>query len=376
MSIFNQVNILGVGPQDKKQFIEFQKFYSGIMKEKRNNNKKSRCFICKKEKSFCQSHTIPRFVLKNIAENGKLNNIQVFNYSKLYKDETGIANTNTFFLLCSDCDGSKFQDYENQNNIEQLPSQKVMKQIALKTHISRIAKHNKEKKILSEILKIDTTDNLYASLYKEQNIKARLQVANTNYNYHAKQANTVLKNLNLNNDIYKCLYYKQLNYVVPYTIQSSSCITVGFGNDIIVDSFDILDINLILDLHFCIFPLEDKSVIFIFCRNDINCYDTLFEEINKKDENQQLQIINFIAFAYFEDIFLHKKIDKNLIDDNILSKLVFDQLETYAFKTLVQGIGPTEIKREKLKSISENLSLDNAGTIPCLLDSKYKINLP
>ena len=52
--------------------IGIYKEISKIKKEANKYTKGTNCALCGKScTSFCNSHTIPRFVIKNIAENGK-----------------------------------------------------------------------------------------------------------------------------------------------------------------------------------------------------------------------------------------------------------------------------------------------------------------
>ena len=55
--------------------IETYKKISKIKKEANQYTKGTNCALCGKScTSFCNSHTIPRFVIKNIAKNGKVYN--------------------------------------------------------------------------------------------------------------------------------------------------------------------------------------------------------------------------------------------------------------------------------------------------------------
>lgn len=57
----------------KEEIIETQKKVKKILKDSRNQAKKKTCYYCGKPcDGFCNSHTVPAFCLKNIADKGKV----------------------------------------------------------------------------------------------------------------------------------------------------------------------------------------------------------------------------------------------------------------------------------------------------------------
>lgn len=55
-----------------EKVIENRKKLWEIIKEARRRSKPSKCILCGKEQtSFCNSHSIPQFVLRAIEDNGK-----------------------------------------------------------------------------------------------------------------------------------------------------------------------------------------------------------------------------------------------------------------------------------------------------------------
>lgn len=82
--------------------------------------KEDRCFICgKKCSSFCDSHSIPKFVLKSISDSGFVylpvaTRTASKNEQKLlYKSNPGINETQIFKNICRDCDNNVFNSIEN-----------------------------------------------------------------------------------------------------------------------------------------------------------------------------------------------------------------------------------------------------------------------
>lgn len=90
------------------------------------------CLICGQKLPFCNSHTVPQFCLKNIADNGKVNVFDALIGTKLCSSDSGIKSSGTFHVICRKCDGTIFQDYENPEVYSDIPSNKILNQIALK----------------------------------------------------------------------------------------------------------------------------------------------------------------------------------------------------------------------------------------------------
>ena len=94
--------------------IYIKKKISYYTKEAEHKAKGTECIICgKKCSSFCNSHIVPKFILKNIDKNG-----YVYSSAELmdldYKNKMGISNANTFQVICNECDKKYFACYEDE----------------------------------------------------------------------------------------------------------------------------------------------------------------------------------------------------------------------------------------------------------------------
>lgn len=57
----------------RDEIIEATKALNKMIKDSRNQAKQSNCYYCGNDcDSFCNSHTLPAFCLRNIAQNGKV----------------------------------------------------------------------------------------------------------------------------------------------------------------------------------------------------------------------------------------------------------------------------------------------------------------
>ena len=98
--------------KDKGDFnsdINERKKYNKYTKKARDLVKDSKCLYCNKEvSSFCNSHSIPEFCLRNIAEDGKVMTLNTFINIPFNKKEKGIGEAGTFQIICRDCDSKIF----------------------------------------------------------------------------------------------------------------------------------------------------------------------------------------------------------------------------------------------------------------------------
>lgn len=72
------VKLGGMTPEERERYeknkIEINKKVSSLIAEATKNAKLECCILCSKPcSSFCNSHSIPQFALKRIAEDGKSN---------------------------------------------------------------------------------------------------------------------------------------------------------------------------------------------------------------------------------------------------------------------------------------------------------------
>lgn len=130
--------------------IAVRKKINTMLSEARRNAKPQICILCgQKQTSFCNSHSVPQMSLKEIAANGKLlhaSSLIGFDF-EIVDLEDGVNRSGTFNYICKKCDGTFFQDYENPNNIEKYPTDKMLAEIAVKNILLQISKRAVEKQL-------------------------------------------------------------------------------------------------------------------------------------------------------------------------------------------------------------------------------------
>lgn len=132
--------------------IGYKKELNKVLSEARKASKSEKCIYCGKETtSFCNSHSIPAFCLRNIATNGELLHSNKLVNFPLMDFEKGINKAGTFQVICRECDSKIFQEYEEPNNYQNEVTSQMIAQIAMKNYLKAIRVRDKmSKKDLSE----------------------------------------------------------------------------------------------------------------------------------------------------------------------------------------------------------------------------------
>lgn len=118
----NDIEFLKIGLAKEElgdNHLDKKKELNPILAQSRKRAKKDKCIYCNEEKtSFCNSHSIPAFCLKNIATDGYLYYSNTLIDVALLDSEKGVKNAGIFQLICRDCDSKIFQEYEDLSNYE------------------------------------------------------------------------------------------------------------------------------------------------------------------------------------------------------------------------------------------------------------------
>ena len=126
-----------------------------ILKQSRIAGKRQTCALCGNIcSSFCNSHTIPSFIIQRIATNGHVLlpsefSLYIDRYSKKEFDKwtdaiKGVNNTWTFHSICCNCDKKYFGDYESVDALKGPLSNKMMAEITLKNTLLQLDKRAQE----------------------------------------------------------------------------------------------------------------------------------------------------------------------------------------------------------------------------------------
>ena len=73
------------------------------------------------------------------------------------------------------------------------------------------------------------------------------------------------------------------------------------------DVYDNSESLRIQSLHVCLFPMENESIVLLFCHKDDHNYDSFIRQFNSLSEDERLQVIGYILFARTEEMLIAKK---------------------------------------------------------------------
>lgn len=310
----------------KEKIIELRKEYSRIISKSRQQAKKSECLWCgKKITRFCNSHSVLQFVLENIDLDGKLDYFNSMLNLPLINEDKGITEAGTFKLICSDCDNTIFQDYEEFSKLESKPTEVMLEEIALKNVLMMLNKGYFE-------------IELYHTHEKEYDVP---------YPYDVKQEENALderdfwldflriKELRCSSEEFKCTYkmffWKKLNYVIPIASQGLVTLYGDLEGNMVMDTYNTLEEVILKHIPVCMFPLETSSVVVAFYHEDDTEYDNFAEQFNKLEEDEQLAVLSYIVYGYCEDMFFAKKFPHRTWIINKVRDTFMETAEIWAF---------------------------------------------
>ncbi len=347
-------NISNMSPEEK---LERDKALSRNISEARKRAKRDTCIYCGKQvTSFCNSHSVPRFVLDNIDAAGEVlsHNAILHLPPSALKENPGLKKAGTFQIICEDCDHIIFRDYENPESysVASSLSSDILAQIALKNYLFVIAKRRFE----IELRKI-TQENVGFDICQEE-IDVFEMDLNHYTNKYRKAKNAVVKK----SSSYYMFYYKLLDYVVPIAYQGVVALSIGLDGEMINDVYNHNPKYCVSDLHICVFPLENQTAIMLFIEDGDKRYRKFYKKFNALPLEEQLGIINYILFLYTEDYFLSKSIYDELQNDSIRE---CSSLSLIAYKD-----SPAEDSSPLLR---EKLDLSNWRSIKNFLSEEYKL---
>lgn len=338
--------------------IEINKKITHLDAAAAKNAKQDCCFICKKKcTSFCNSHSVPKFVLQRIACNGKVVSPLQGEVPSM-GNNLGVKKAGTFHLICDECDNTAFQQYENPNAYSIQPTDQMLAQIALKDLLLQVSKRFTERelyKLLGEEFpdRSNLTDEkIFIGDYDLRDYLEDL-------GYAKKSLSERIWNR------YYLAYCKVLDYVVPYGAQSSITMISDFEDNIINNIFSFDHKYRMKDIHVAVFPLERTSVVLLFVKHGETRYRKFFRQLNKLSEEDQLAAINYIIFCYTENVFLqpelHQQLKKNekFMD---VCRISTDYVTTTPF-----------VAEDPLTRAIQEFSLTKRLEIPNLLSREYSL---
>lgn len=340
--------------------IDINKKMSKVYSDARHNSKASKCLVCEKsDVKFCNSHSIPQFCLRNISSTGKLSTTnEVIDMRFFLKKTAGINEAGTFKNICTGCDSTIFQDYEKPETYEKQPDNKVLSEIALKCSLRMIYKRNVEIEVYKQMLKIGSN----------QQAKSLIRTFSSDlvdYTEDFKKAKSNVKS-SVGNGYY-LVYYKVLDYVVPYAFQSQITLHVDLENKIVNNIYSYKENYHMKDLYICVFPLKASTAIIVFIDNNEKRYKNFIKQFRKLSEIDKLALINFIILRNSEEVFYSDDASfRKVLKSNDLKKLCGN---TNNLELTTNDLFDSNL----IEGVKVNSSLQDYKKYPNLLSEDYKL---
>ena len=177
-----------------------------------------KCPICDKRLGkVCNSHSIPKMILKTIETNGHFYNKNMVDNMTFFSKETGRNNTGTFHYICESCDNNYFSDYEKPEAIHVMPNNLFLVEVAVKNIILKM----QQKAFESAMLKYDQAIVQSKRLIDREDA---IKVLELDYRDYSECLDKLKKDKQGNATNFKIIYRVVLPYVTPVAFQE--CFTI------------------------------------------------------------------------------------------------------------------------------------------------------
>ena len=349
---------------------EFRIVFSKIREEARRRIDQTKCLICGGEMtSACNSHTVPRFILNYIADNGCLATLHDDNLAlnAILNDKVGINKADTFYAICRHCDQQVFSIYESEEKLLAFPS---------------MNKTDKTKLLSAIYMKINL-DNYYKKYYLKateevtKEYAAKMNGGQPNFGTNSEVEDLDMKESR--DDVIRCKRYIDENYhagfkvlyfkLLPYRISVACQIHLSPESDLegnlINDLYNPSPAYRIVTMCLCLFPLKEKSFVLLFARDqDIPRLSRFIKQFNSLKEARKQSLLFAMGLTLSEDMFYSSKL-KNILERDPLAAVALGESLPLPF-----GLLPNDdllIRKAPSCSLRDYLALKN------YLSSEYAI---
>lgn len=286
----------------EKNIIEARKTYSKLINKSKQQAKKSECLWCgEKITRFCNSHSLPQCILRNIDTDGKVDYFNSMLNLPLINSDKGINEAGTFKLLCRECDGKIFQDYENLASLCVRPSETVLEEIALKNVLMMLNKR------YIEIELFNNMKNEFSMPYPYEVKQEANSLDERDFWCDFIRIKDMIHTSSDEKSKFKLFYWRQLDYIIPIAFQGLVTLYGDLNGDLVTDVYNTSEDVIVKHMHICMFPLETSSVVFAFYHEEDHEYDNFANQFDELDDDEKLTVLSYIVYEYCEDMFFAKK---------------------------------------------------------------------
>ena len=268
------------------------------------NSKIDECVLCgSKITSACNSHVVPQFILKEVAENGKVSyghSLHSFDVGGV-KKTTGMKDAYPFRLICRKCDGKYFKHYENPNNLakfDMLPEndRKVMFcEMALKAHLAHL--NMKYRKLVA-------LDMVNQGKISELERKGELVLAERlDINEHLDYIRKLKKMMKSNKNPFVVFYSDVLDYQTKIATQTVINFNYDLKGNQIFDPYLIKSNNQCRYFYLMILPYKGKTrVLFFIEKSSVEHVQPIIDDFNELSKEDKLHFL-FVSLIIHDQQF-------------------------------------------------------------------------
>lgn len=284
--------------------IQRQKKISDFFRDAERKAKQNTCALCGEvTTSFANSHSVPQFVLKRIAYDGKLKTFS--DIVGQYDKRNGVNNSWTFHIICFKCENKYFKDYESEETLLSAPNNLMLAEIALKNELLMLSKYRRDRETDRAMLAA-------GMLSDETGVLAETNYYNLrDINFEVRRSKKIIdKSLKTGFIlIFSCL----LDWVTPIAFQSMIRIDTDIFGNVINDTYDLSSGVRMQFLHLAVFPLKEKTCVLLFRHRDDRNYLPFEKRFEKMTVDEKLEYINYMIFRYTEHALICPKIDTKIL---------------------------------------------------------------
>ncbi len=315
------------------------------------------CVLCHRPMDCAaNSHSIPRFVLKTIDDEGWVFNSK---YVMFPEDTAGqhdrIKNSGIFHLICNDCEHSYFADYEQEKNLQKEPTDRILAEIALKNCLLQLYKTR------VEIEEFKIWKNKYPN---DPFFVKRLEVLNNldlpTFTEAVKRYQKYIEESAINQ--FRILFWKVLLYRTPIAVQGQIPLREDMGGRIVNDGHNYNQKT--QSMLVAVLPMKKTTAIFAYYDRINKRYRQLERYMNASSDEKRLAFLNHRIIAHSDNWFFSKDILNVVTSNDALRKLSREIDGLPDFGNMVRT-------KEDLEFMREHYHSPKPVEIPNLLASEY-----
>lgn len=164
---------------------------------------------------------------------------------------------------------------------------------------------------------------------------------------------------------YRLDLYIPLPYVVPIAFQGAITVISGFMGSLINNTFNKALHSAVQDLHICVFPFEETSVVLCFTNRKHNRYRSFFRTLRSLNRDEQLSVIQYLILAYDGSVAFSDSLDASFFKDEAVLDVVGKEATVFS----TESHSATELG----EYAAECYSCEAAFDLPNLLSTEFAI---